>query len=74
MNSDHGNVEIVSASAFAGRDGPSIPEPVVQPLTEAALKTNPMASSYKSKFRRNYLILLETITSDRDRDFTFERV
>lgn len=54
VNSDQGNVETVSASsALAGRDGPSIPEPVVHPLTDAALKTNPMASSYKSKFQKN---------------------
>lgn len=55
VNSDQGNVETVSTSALAGRDGPSIPEPVVHPLTDAALKTNPMASSYKSKFQKKKL-------------------
>lgn len=55
VNSDQGNVDTVSESAFAGRDGPSIPEPVVQPLTEAALNTNPMASSYDSEFHQIYL-------------------
>jgi len=53
VNNDHGNVETVSVSVLAGRDGPSIPEPVVHPLTEAALNTSPIASSLERvRFRK----------------------
>lgn len=47
---DHGKVETLSlldpSSAPAGADGPSMPEPVVQPRTDAALRTNPIAASW----------------------------
>jgi hypothetical protein len=60
---DHGKVEILSVpeplSAPAGTDGPSIPDPVVQPLTDAALKTNPIAAfySFPNKLNPNLPIL-----------------
>lgn len=47
---DQGKVEIWSVldseSEPAGTGGPSIPEPVVQPLTLAALRTKPIAASW----------------------------
>lgn len=53
VNRDQGNVEICSVpdsdSEPAGTDGPSMPEPVVHPLTLAALKTNPIAASCSIK-------------------------
>lgn len=49
VKSDQGKVDIRSVpdseSEPAGTDGPSIPDPVVQPLTLAALNTNPIAAS-----------------------------
>jgi len=62
---DHGKVEIFSvldpSSAPAGTDGPSIPDPVVQPPTDAALKTNPIASSYYS-FPKNKTLIYQSPT------------
>lgn len=52
MKSDHGKVDTRSIPESrpdpAGDDGPSIPDPVVHPLTLAALRTSPIAASYKS--------------------------
>lgn len=52
---DQGNVEICSVpdsdSEPAGTDGPSMPDPVVHPLTLAALKTNPIAASLERVLR-----------------------
>lgn len=52
VKSDHGKVDTrsipESRSDPAGDDGPSIPDPVVHPLTFAALRTSPIAASYKS--------------------------
>lgn len=49
MKSDHGKVDTRSVpgsgSEPAGMDGPSMPDPVVHPLTLAALKTKPIAAS-----------------------------
>lgn len=49
MKRDQGKVETFSipdfSSAPAGTGGPSMPESVVQPLTDAALSTNPIAAS-----------------------------
>lgn len=68
---DQGNVEIRSVpdsdSEPAGTDGPSMPDPVVHPLTFAALRTNPIAAScsiqlsLKNQNTQN-IIFLQTIT------------
>lgn len=42
---ENGNVDIFSVPVSAGTDGPSIPEPVVQPLPTAAFNTSPIAAS-----------------------------
>ncbi|KAL0366000.1 UNVERIFIED_CONTAM: hypothetical protein Sradi_3490100 [Sesamum radiatum] len=51
VKSDHGKVDTRSVpgsgSEPAGMDGPSMPDPVVHPRTLAALKTNPIAASWK---------------------------
>ena len=55
VNKDHGKVEILQFSAVvSGIGGPSIPDPVVHPPPVAALRTIPIAASYKGLNQISY--------------------
>lgn len=60
MKRDHGKVDTgwLVESDSAGAGGPSIPDPVVQPRPVAALTTNPIATSYPSKRKEYYIIII----------------